>query len=130
MPMRPRPALDGPALPCPACLYDPLHRGSRIGNRRGQCRVCNAFASSTRRETAWRLREAHPGEYQTLLRQVERELYLEMGRDYLASHPPIEELLAIEAESWAPLTPEQLAFAADDPSLLVADPVLAEAANG
>lgn len=90
-------------MPCPECLSDQLWHGSRIGNRRGDCRLCNAWASAVRRETNNRLRDNHPQEWQTTMRAVEVEKFRELAQNYLDSHPGIEELLATISDGWPPV---------------------------
>jgi hypothetical protein len=91
-----------PKLICPDCAGDPRLVGAshRIGNRRRDCPVCNNWVQAVRREIFNRLCEQHPGDVSTLRLRVERDLYVELVKDWNAANPPIEEMLATERESW------------------------------
>jgi len=73
--------LPTPGLPCPECRERLISKGlepegmNRIGNKRGTCDTCNAFAQAVKRLTANRLKDLHPDEYERLRLQVELDLY-------------------------------------------------------
>lgn len=70
-----REELDPASLPCPACRASGVQGTARIGNRRGTCATCNAFAQRVRRVTAARMREAFADQYAAVQRVVEVEVY-------------------------------------------------------
>lgn len=66
--------LDIKNLDCPDCLAE---RGihSKIGNKRGDCNRCNAFAQRLIRHSARRLQNEYAEEYDALREKTEQDLY-------------------------------------------------------
>lgn len=60
-------------LTCPQCSQGGIPQ--RIGNRRGSCRTCNAFAQAVRRRLLSRLEDLAGGEADRIRAHVEIEEY-------------------------------------------------------
>lgn len=66
--------LDAASLDCPDCLAErQIH--SKIGNKRGECNRCNAFAQRLIRHSGRRLQHEYADEYEALREETERDLY-------------------------------------------------------
>lgn len=70
------------ALTCPKCLQAGRTGTARIGNRRGSCSLCNAFAQKVRRETLKALKDTHEDGYLELKQEVEKRVYPDAVRKY------------------------------------------------
>lgn len=65
------------SMPCPECVNSGHSGAARIGNRRGSCKTCNAFAQRVRRLTFKLLTQAHPNDYAKIRAEAELCVYQE-----------------------------------------------------
>lgn len=72
------------ALPCPECRMKGRGGKTRIGNHRGDCKTCNAWAQNVMRMTRTRLIAQHSAEYKSIRAQVEKDLYPQVIDDFTA----------------------------------------------